>query len=232
MSMPLNLTYRQRLARVKATVQGQLDQGALLEFSQETWTLDSGGSWRIHEETVGVDNGEGEAHVIMDRRAGALPVICTMPYSDCIMPEAFEEHDDMMCVPRQLAVLLKKDFDEVCRGMEQAEQALYGTCTWQTEGCSPRMVFEYCRALGLACVAVHHDSVIETLPGNKPIVAFTIHGSHCYFYKDRKARQMLLKREITKAPRLQKQARQSKTPPSERVAALEVRDPARPLPSL
>ena len=46
MSMPLNLTYRQRLARVKATVQGQLDQGALLEFSQETWTLDSGGSWR------------------------------------------------------------------------------------------------------------------------------------------------------------------------------------------
>ena len=35
MSMPLNLNYRQRLARVRATVQRQLDQGALLEFSED-----------------------------------------------------------------------------------------------------------------------------------------------------------------------------------------------------
>ena len=215
-NMPLNLTYRQRLARVKASVQGQLDRGALLEYSDETWSLDGGGSWRIHEETVGVDNGEGEAHVILDRRVGTRPVICTLPFPEAIMPEAFEEHDDMLCVPRQLAALLRKDFSEICTELEEAEQALYGTCVWQTEGCSPRMIFEFCRRKELACVAVHMDAVIEVQAGNKPIVAFAIHGSHCYFYQDRKARQLLMKRELpSNSAKVQKQSRPNKkTPPA------------------
>ena len=78
------------------------------------------------------------------------------------------------------------------------------------------MIFEFCRQRRLACVAVHLNRVVEIQAGDRPIVAFVIHGSHCYFYKDRKARQLLMQRELPNSnPKVQKQIRPSKkTPPA------------------
>ncbi len=75
MEMPMNLTHAQRVARVKAKVLREQDAKGtrvLNEWYDQTWELDEGGSWLIHEETVGVDEtGKGEAHVILDRRMRA-----------------------------------------------------------------------------------------------------------------------------------------------------------------
>ena len=95
----------------------------------------------------------------------------------------------MCCAPRQLATVLKLEVADVCREMDEIERRLYQTDTWQEEGATPRMVFDFCRARGCGAVCVHLDSVVEYLhaePG-KPTVAFVVHETHCYFYSSLRA---------------------------------------------
>ncbi len=73
------------------------------------------------------------------------------------------------------------------------------------------MVVEYARMNGLGCVIVHNESVIETLPGN-PILAFTVHEDHSYFYKTNHVRQALMRRRTGEATRLKKTQRATSTP--------------------
>ena len=72
--VPLHLTYEERRVFIKRSVERSIDTTAALgEMSDEKWYFDGGGSWGIHEETVGVDPDTGipEAHVILDRRVRA-----------------------------------------------------------------------------------------------------------------------------------------------------------------
>ena len=104
--LPLNLTAAQRTQRIKQIVQGQLDLARpLYEVSRETWEYDDG-AWIIHEETVGRDPDSGEMVVALDRRVGAAPLSPSeLPFAEHLCAEAFESHDDHLCVPRQVAAL-------------------------------------------------------------------------------------------------------------------------------
>ena len=64
-----------------------------------------------------------------------------------ICKEAFEEHEDNCCVPRQIAAVLKFECADVCRDMDAVERRLYpdAPASWHEVGCTPRMVLEYCR---------------------------------------------------------------------------------------
>ena len=99
--------------------------------------------------------------------------------------EAFENHDDMACVPRQIAAVLKRDVGEVCEDMSIIERALYGDERWPDKGCTPNMVLAYARMHDLGAAVIHNEQVIETIPGNRPVLAFAVHENHCYFYNDR-----------------------------------------------
>ena len=50
-------------------------------------------------------------------------------------------------------------------------------------------MFQYARALGLGACCLHNDSVVEMLPGKKPLT-FSVLGSHAYFYTGRVARAL------------------------------------------
>ena len=65
---------------MKQMVEEELPDGALYEVSDEAWTLDPDGSWRISEETVSTDpdTGIADSHVVLDRRVGA-PRLHTVP---------------------------------------------------------------------------------------------------------------------------------------------------------
>ena len=97
-----------------------------------------------------------------------------------------------MCAPRQMAKILKEDFGEICRDLAEVSQLLYKTPNWEAEGCTPRMVMEFCKKRRYGCIVVHNEDVIENIPGD-PVLAFTVHENRCYFYTG-PARRALAKR--------------------------------------
>ena len=133
--IPLNLNHDQRVALVKRLVLSSLrGRETLLEMSDEKWQYDPDGSWRINEETVGVDPDTHvpEAHVILDRRTRAVPMLSsTVLFQEAICPEAFQEADDNLCAPRQICAILKRDMSWVCHELTLVSQELYGSQEWE-----------------------------------------------------------------------------------------------------
>ena len=74
------------------------------------------------------------------------------------------------------------------------------------------MVLEFCKEHSFGCVVLHSEQVIETHAGN-PILAFTVHEDHCWFYSDSSAHRALYKRNPNTA-QLRKAQRPSQTPPA------------------
>ena len=129
--MPLNLTAAQRTARIKEIISAELNlDEPLYEVSQEEWVYDSDaqGSWVINEESVGIINPETQETIIaLDRRTGIAPYsLSQIAFSEDLIPEAFQDSNDMCCVPRQLAAVLGLDFGLVCNEMSETELKLYG----------------------------------------------------------------------------------------------------------
>jgi hypothetical protein len=121
--------------------------GMLYEVSEERWVLDTRGGWKVSEETVGTypDTGEAEAHVVLDRRIGALllaPAMLLFPEAVCA--EAYEQHSDNLCAPRQIAAILKHDFDEVCDALRDTERRLIVTDTLE-QAATSRIILQFCR---------------------------------------------------------------------------------------
>ncbi len=221
-SIPLHLTMDQRRAKVKQMIEADIPENKVVyEVSKDTWTLDSEGSWLIDEETVGTNKatGEGESHVTLERpsdkhrrrRAAAKPVFSHFLFSEAICDEAFEEHDDKLCCPRQIAAVLKLDFVAVCEDLLVIERGLYQTETWEEEGCTIEMIIAYTQMHGLGCCIVHNEQVLETRAGN-PILAFTMHEGHLYFYKSPRVRQALMARRTGAVTRLKKTQGATRTP--------------------
>eukprot|EP00969_Alexandrium_andersonii_P266325 11770971-Alexandrium_andersonii.AAC.1 len=75
----------------------------------------------------------------------------------------------MLCCPRQIAAVLKRDLGKVCSQLDDVELQLYGAETWRGRGCTPRMVLEYARAQGPGACVLHEDRVVSTLPGPEPL---------------------------------------------------------------
>ena len=109
-------TEAQAHSRVKSRVLGELGlrtQGGgtvLLEVSGETYTYNRNREWQISSMSTEAGR-DGEAVVdvaIRQPMAGLRSCAAHLPYPDQILPEAFEEHDDKLCVCRQLAALLKR----------------------------------------------------------------------------------------------------------------------------
>jgi hypothetical protein len=213
-TLPLNLTSPQRHARVRDIIEEQLpDDGVLYQVSEEVWSLDDAGSWVVAEETVGTDpdTGRAAAHVVMDRRVGAHPVPpATMLFPEAVCETAFEQHDDNLCAPRQIAALLKRDLHEICDELRAVELRLHGTDTLE-EGCTSRVILEWCREHGLGAAVVHNEQVLEILPG-KPVLTWTVHESHCWFYQTPQVRRALQHRRTGPVAMLRKAQGPSNAP--------------------
>ncbi len=139
------------------------------------------------------DTGLAEAHTFLDRPTGTRPIMANFLFPDALCEEAFEEHDDMLCCPRQMAAVLHRDFGEICNDLTTIERLLYQTDSWTEKGCTARMVLEFCRMYQLGAAVVHNEAVIETLPG-RPCLAFVVHANHTYFYKKAQVARMLQQR--------------------------------------
>jgi len=96
--MPLNLTAEQRNSKIKEIVSAKLNlDEPLYEVSQEEWSYDSSaeGQWIVNEEVVGIDPDTQETVIALDRRTGTAPCsLSQIPFSEDLLPEAFEDHSD------------------------------------------------------------------------------------------------------------------------------------------
>ena len=132
---------------MKEIVLSQIAPGQVLyEVSNERWFFDESGTWKISEQSVEVDD-SGEPIVttrveedILERRVGVRPSLSQLPYVEGLCKEAFEGHEDMLCCPRQMAAVLRRDFGEVYSELDDVERTLYGTGTWRERGCTGRMI--------------------------------------------------------------------------------------------
>ena len=63
-----------------------------------------------------------------------------------LIREAFEEHGDKLCVPRQLAALLKMSLQDTCAAFDNI-------CAdgWRLRGVTPDEVFEFAKFYGCPC---------------------------------------------------------------------------------
>ena len=74
------------------------------------------------------------------------------------------------------------------------------------------MILEFCKKHSFGYVVLHNEEVIETHAGS-PILAFTVHEDHCWFYQDASVRRALSKRNPNTA-QMRKAQRPSQTPPA------------------
>jgi hypothetical protein len=210
--LPLRLSSPDRRERIKEMVRAELSE-VVYEVSEERWMLDTNGGWKVSEETVGVDpdTGEVEAHVVLNRRVGARPLLpSTLLFPDAVCAEAFEEHDDNLCAPRQIAAILKRDFEEICDALRDVEHRMSGTDTLD-QGCSSRLILEFCKQHGYGAAVVHNERVLETLPG-KPVLAWTVHEGHMFMYSTPQVRGALQQRSIGSVKKMRKVQKASTTP--------------------
>ena len=94
-------------------------------MSREEYKVDPEAQWIINEETVRAVDGHGETNLFLDRRVGAHPSCSQFLFPYGICKEAFEEHEDNCCVPRQIAAVLKIECVDVCRDMVVLERRVY-----------------------------------------------------------------------------------------------------------
>jgi hypothetical protein len=114
--------------------------------------------------------------VVIDRRLGAAPLPPPgLLFPEAVCPEAFDDHGDNLCAPRQIAAILKRDMDEICDELREAELRLSGSDTVD-QGVTSRVILEFCRQHGFGAAVVWNEKVIETMAG-KPVPAWTLHES-------------------------------------------------------
>ena len=111
---------------------------------------------------VGIDPDTAESVIALDRRVGTSPYsLSQIPFAEDLLPESFQDSNDMACVPRQLSALLGPDFGLICNEMTEIELKLYGESKWCDKGCTPRMVIEFCKQRNLGACIMHNSKVLE-----------------------------------------------------------------------
>ena len=161
------------------------DFSTLLELSGEQYFLDNSREWTLSSQTTQVVDDRVVVETSLRQPLGALrrEVSYQLWKGDEILESAFERRWDKLCVPRQLAELLKlplaevlSDFDTICdRG-------------WQDRGMSPKEIREFCvwRGAPMFFVNCRGQLVDSYQPVEKEAraVAFAAWDGHAFFYKN------------------------------------------------
>ena len=177
-------------ARVRSRILSELGlrtkggETVLMEVSGETYTYDRNGEWQISSMSTEAGR-DGEAVVdvaIREPMAGLRSCAAQLPYPEQILPEAFEEHDDKLCVCRQLAVLLKKPMQAIV----DTFYALKEGDEWMQRGLSAEDLRQFCISEGHPFFfASSHRLILTYEPEQKlgKAIACTLHDGHAYFYR-------------------------------------------------
>ena len=95
--------------------------------------------------TTEIADGEAVTQAIMRQPLGTGPISCGsfLPFPEHIVECAFETHDDMLCIPRQLAVVLSISLNEAAAYFDELLEP-----RWRAIGITPLQLKELCRRQG------------------------------------------------------------------------------------
>ena len=176
---------------VKEAVLRQLGQPEANEpiymISGETYFLHPTNEWAYSSSSMQVIDNRVDTQIRLRQPLGALREVSYQLFAgDQILASAFEERQDMLCVPRQIAELLKlplqevvEDFNSICPG------------NWQQRGVCPAEIRTFC--VWRNAPMFYADSRGRLLDCFQPAekeekaIAFTSWNGHAYFYKSARA---------------------------------------------
>ena len=105
-----------------------------------------------------------------------------LPFGDQILPDAFEVHDDKLCVCRQLAALLQKSLAQI---VETFTPLKWGD-EWKQHGLTAEDIKAYCVSEGHPYFFMSSGLLLLTYePPEKRgrAIACALYDGHCYMYK-------------------------------------------------
>ena len=155
-----------------------------MEVSGEVFTYDRDAPWQISALTTNVQDGEAVTSAVMRQPLGAGPLSCAafLPYADEIVDAAWEPHDDLLCVPRQLANVLRISLGEAISYFDD-----FLAPGWQARGVSPLELKEMCRRQGRSFYFLNGHKMLDSYEPpakNRSMksVALTSWDGHAYLY--------------------------------------------------
>jgi hypothetical protein len=170
------------------TVDGMV---ALHQESDETYLYDRTRDWKLSSMTSRIVNNEIVTETrmrrplgVLRRPLGVLRSACVhLPHHELLLDEAFEEHNDLLCVPRQLSVLMRQRLEEVCESFDN----ICENPNWRQVGVSPEEIIAYCVFHCAPCFYLaggRIEASYEPPDGCKQnrCVAFTSWETHAFFY--------------------------------------------------
>ena len=115
--------------------------------------------------------------------AGLRSCAAQLLYPKQILPEAFEAHDDKLCVcRRQLAALLKRPMQAIV----DTFYALKGGDEWMQRGLSAEDLRQFCISEGYPFFFASSSRLLLTYEPEQKLgkaIACTLHYGHAYFYR-------------------------------------------------
>ena len=138
----------------------------------------------VEDQAEGVEVKEEPVEEATEEPLGALPPSCGefLPFPEQIIPEAWERHDDKLCVPRQLAVILGKSLENVMLEFEDLGPG------WESVGVSANQLHAWCVANGHPFFFWSGGRIIKKFEPKikqrgKRAIAVAAFGAHAFFYK-------------------------------------------------
>ncbi|CAE6935233.1 unnamed protein product [Symbiodinium natans] len=182
------LSDAQAARNLKASALAQLGNpepnDIIWELSDETYYLDATREWTFSQQAMQVVDDQVVLDTVLDQPLGVLREVSYQLYcGDEILESAFEQRPDKLCVPRQLAELMRLPLQEVLSDFD----AICTKKTWREQGITPREIREFC--LWRQAPMFYVDCQGRLLDKYEPTVkeqravAFTSWNGHAFFYK-------------------------------------------------
>ena len=146
----LYATEEEKISKIKSNVLTQLQENTedgkmiLMQISGETYYYDRNGDWQISQMSTRTrPDGSADTQVLLRQPLGGLNLVSCMAHlpftEDAYLPEAFEEHDDKLCVCRQIAVLMRTSLETVVEKFND----IIGNSDWQQHGLCAEQIKEF-----------------------------------------------------------------------------------------
>ena len=191
----------------RRTAQGRT---VLQEISGQVFSYDPDGDWLISTLETSVDaqghaHTEAQMHQDLNERFGLAPGAAPpriIPFRDlsrgepmrgfssaaflphppeCYLDEAFQEHDDCLCVPRQLAALLNRPLGTICESFDEILDE-----GWRDQGARPEELEKWCALHGHPYFLVRTGKLVKIVDPPEKLgkaVAYCLFDNHCFMYK-------------------------------------------------
>ena len=159
----------------------------LFQMSGETYYYDRNGEWQMSQmATTMRPDGSADTQVLLRQPLGVLDLVSCMAHlpftEDAYLPEAFEQRNDKLCVPRQIAVLLRTTVESVVAKFND----IIGNTDWQQQGLHAEQIKEFAILNGSPFFFIAHNNLLSLYEPAQKVnraLACVAYDGHAYFLK-------------------------------------------------